>query len=115
MGAIIAWIKGHIVLDKILKAGKSLYDFKESRHKAALAEIEARRAAKHEKLENLELAMYKLDGKVRQDHGWSVRIVDPNIYVEELKTDCELVDAVLMKRASEMRTPQVPDRWRRNW
>lgn len=113
--ALLAWLKAHVAIDKLFKIGKGGYEFKEARHKAIKAEVEARMLSRQEKLASLELAMYKLDGKVRQDHGWSVRIVDPNIYVEELKMDRDLVDEVLMRRGADMMRAHTTSRWQRDW
>lgn len=116
MGAIIAWIKGQIVLDKIFKLGKGGLEIKKAYHEAEKAAVEARLVTRQEKIAEAEFAMYKLDGKVRAEHGYkNVFITDPNIYVTELKIKPEIVDAVLMNRAVEMRRRTVPDRWDSHW
>ena len=56
-----------------------------------------------------------LHSRGKAEHGFSVHIVDPNIYVEELKVSRDLVDEVLMQRGNQMRMAQAPSRFRGRW
>ena len=117
MGVILAWFKAHFAISKLFNIGKGGYELLEARSNAIKAGVEARMLTRQEALANLELQMHKLDGKVRAQYGYSVRIVDPNVYVKELKVEPDLVTQVLMRRCHDMALAQAhfPSRWKRNW
>jgi hypothetical protein len=116
MGTVLAWLKA-FTLQYALKIGKKGYELVEARGKAIAADSEARQTTRKEKLNEVELRMHVLDGKVKAAHGFSVHIVDPNIYAGELKVSRDLVDEVLMDRGKQMRLAQAPSyaRLNRKW
>jgi len=117
MGFILAWLTTHITIDRLLKYGKKGYELVEARGKAIAAESEARQATRKERLNDVELRMHLLDGRVRKERGFSVRIVDPQIYVDELGVSPDLVQEVQMKQRQEriLAHMQVPSRFRSRW
>ena len=116
MGDIFAWIKAHRALDRIFSIGKGGFEVKRAYHEAEKAAAEARMISRQEKLANLELEMYKLDGRVKKEYGFSVSIQDPNVYITELNAEPDLVTLVLMKRGNDLALrAQTPDRWKSRW
>src|SRR5713226_7785651 len=77
---------------KILKSG---WEAMEAKEKARKAKTEADLVVLEQGVQALESRMYELDQRVMREKGFSVRIVDPQMYADELKEALELVKKVL--------------------
>jgi hypothetical protein len=102
--------------EPLAKILKSWWETIEAKERARKARAEADLAVREQSLQTLESRMHELDEQVRREKGSLVRIVDPQVYVDELKQPLELVKEVLRRKALESRVPmQDPSRWKSRW
>lgn len=114
---ILAWLKTQWVeiLETLLKFAKGDFELAEAFYKAAAAKVRLGMLRWQENFSTTELAMGKLDLRVKAERGFSVSIADPNIYVQELNVSRDIVDAVLMKRDSDKRMRPTTSKWKSRW